>query len=307
MRQGRALPLGDAMEYQETWVQRGQHRIYTRDYRGVDPPVVLLHGFPDNLHLYDQLVPQLHLPRRVVTFDFLGWGASDKPVGYRYTATNQTGDLDAVIDQLGLDRVVLVAHDASGPPAIDWALDHPERVAGLVLLNTYYSRMPGLRTPEAIRLFSTPIVRSVARPLSRLFGDLLFRRMYHWQVGRFVRDPQVREQFVPLLYRQFVASPSTHEAFFGLNRDLWSAMASGTAKLPRLRRFARPVRIIFGAADPYLNAGVARRFHQLLPTSELFLVPDARHYVQLDEPQQVARLILAISGQGLPAAPPTTA
>jgi pimeloyl-ACP methyl ester carboxylesterase len=233
-----------------------------------------------------------------VSFDFLGWGASDKPTGYPYTATNQTGDLDAVIEYLQLGPVVLVAHDASGPPAINWALDHPHRVAGLVLLNTYYSRMRRLRTPEVIRLFSTPILRTVARPLSRLFGDLLFGRLYRWQVGRFIRDPQVREQFLPLLYRQFTATPSAHEAFFALNRDLWPTVAAGTAAVPRLSWFDRPVRIIFGAADPYLNAEVARRFHELFPTSELFLLDGARHYVQLDEPVGVGRLILGIPDRG---------
>lgn len=74
---------------------------------------MLLHGFPDNQHLYDRLVPEL-VRRRVVTFDFLGWGRSDKPAGYTYTASNQTGDLDAVITHLQLASVVLVAHDASG-------------------------------------------------------------------------------------------------------------------------------------------------------------------------------------------------
>ena len=64
--------------------------------------------------------------------------------------------------------------------------------------------------------------------------------------------------------------------------------------IPRLREFRRPVRIIFGDADPYLNAGVARRFHELFAGSELFLVPGARHFVQMDEPAQVARLILAM-------------
>jgi pimeloyl-ACP methyl ester carboxylesterase len=275
-------------------VPRGTHHLYARDYPGAEPAIVLMHGFPDNLHLYDRLLPHLTPPRRVVTFDFLGWGGSDKPTRYPYTASNQTGDLDAVIDQLGLQQVTVVVHDASGPPGIDWALKHPDRVAALVLLNTYYSQMPGLRPPEAIWLFSTPLVRQVTRPASRLFGDLLFRRMYHWQVGRFFGDPDVREQFVPLLYQQFTTSPSAHEAFFGLNRDLLATIASRTANVPRLRGFTRPVRIIFGAADPYLNRQVARRFHQLLPTSELFLLDGARHYVQLDEPQQVARLILAI-------------
>jgi pimeloyl-ACP methyl ester carboxylesterase len=286
--------IQSARDYREHRVPRGSHHLYARDYPGAEPAIVLMHGFPDNLHLYDRLLPHLTPPRRVVTFDFLGWGGSDKPTGYPYTATNQTGDLDAVIDQLGLQQVTVVVHDASGPPGIDWALQHPDRVAALVLLNTYYSQMPGLRSPEAIWLFSTPLVRSIARPVSRLFGDRLFRRMYHWQVGRFFADPEVGEESLPLLYQQFATRPSAHEAFFGLNRDLLATIASRTANVPRLRGFTRPVRIVFGAADPYLNARVARRFHQLLPTSELFLLDGARHYVQLDEPQQVARLILAI-------------
>lgn len=280
------------MAYHTIYVQRQQYRIHVREYPGEEPAIILMHGFPDNLHLYDRLVAYLSPPRRVIAFDFLGWGASDKPSGYPYTATNQVGDLDAVVTGLELQQVILVAHDASGPPAIDWALDHSERVAGLVLLNTYYCAMPTLRSPEAIWLFSTPVVRNVARPVSRLFGDWIFRRMYQWQVGRFFRDAQVREQFVPLLYGQFDAQPSARPAFFRLNEDLLSTVRSRTKALPRLREFGRPVRIIFGDADPYLNTGVARRFHELLPASELFLVPGARHFVQMDEPAQVGRLIL---------------
>jgi haloalkane dehalogenase len=280
------------MAYQATYVQRQQYRIHVREYPGEEPAIVLMHGFPDNLHLYDRLFAYLSPPRRVIAFDFLGWGASDKPSRYPYTATNQVGDLDAVVTGLQLQQVILVAHDASGPPAIDWALDHSERVAGLVLLNTYYCAMPTLRSPEAIWLFSTPVVRSIARPVSRLFGYWIFRRTYQWQVGRFFRDAEIRKRFVPLLYQQFDATPSARPAFFRLNEDLLSTVRSRTKALPRLGEFRRPVRIIFGDADPYLNTGVARRFHELFPTSELFLVPGARHFVQMDEPAQVGRFIL---------------
>ena len=155
------------MASRETFVQREQHRIYVRDHPGAEPAIILMHGFPDNVHLYDRLAPYLSPPRRVVLFDFLGWGSSDKPSGYPYTADNQIGDLDAVITQLGLGQVVLVAHDASGPPAIDWALAHPERVAGLALLNTYYCEMPTLRPPEAIWLFSTPVIREIEAARAR--------------------------------------------------------------------------------------------------------------------------------------------
>jgi len=150
-------------------------------------------------------------------------------------------------------------------------------VAGLVLLNTYYCEMPTLRRPEAI---------------------WLFRRMYWWQVGRFIRDVDVRREFVPLLYQQFDATPSARPAFFRLNEDLLPMVQSRTQMIPKLKEFRRPVRIIFGDADPSLNSGVARSFHRFLPGSELFLIPGARHFVQLDEPEQVARLILAMPGPG---------
>jgi pimeloyl-ACP methyl ester carboxylesterase len=279
--------------YQETFVERDQHRIYVREHLGEEPAIILMHGFPDNLHLYDRLVPFLSPPRRVITFDFLGWGASDKPSGYPYTASNQVGDLNAVITHLRLQQVTLVAHDASGPPAIDWALGHSERVAALVLLNTYYCTMPTLRPPEAIWLFSTPLVRNIARPVSQIFGNWIFHRMYQWQVGRFFRDAEVRKKFLPLLYQQFASTPSARPAFLRLNEDLLPTVRSRTEMLPKLREFRRPVRIIFGDADPYLNKGVAQSFQELFPMSQLFLLPGAGHFVQMDEPAEVARLILA--------------
>jgi pimeloyl-ACP methyl ester carboxylesterase len=262
-------------------VARGPHRIHAEVVPGDGVPVVLLHGFPDNLHLYDRLLPRLAGRAPVVRFDFLGWGRSDKPAGYPYTATNQTGDVAAVVDaasaHLGSDRVVLVAHDASGPPAIDWALANPGRVAGLVLLNTYYHWMPGLRRPPAIALYSTPVLRSVARAVVRRRPEL-DRRLYAWQVGGFVRDPE----FLP-------ARP----AFWRLNDDLLGTVLTRLRRVGELRRFQPPVRVVFGATDRYLNASVARRFAALFPHSELHLLADAGHYVQVDEPDAVADLILA--------------
>jgi pimeloyl-ACP methyl ester carboxylesterase len=103
---------------------------------------------------------------------------------------------------------------------------------------------------------------------------------------------------VPLLYQQFDATPSAQPAFFRLNVDLMPMVRSHNEMIPKLKEFRRPVRIIFGDADYTLNSGVARTFHEFLPGSELFLIPGARHFVQLDEPEQVARLILTMPGPG---------
>jgi haloalkane dehalogenase len=271
-------------------VMRGRYRLHVEVTRGAGPPVVLMHGFPDNIHLYDRLLPYLD-GRQVVRFDFLGWGESDKPAGYPYTADNQTGDLDAVVDALPGDmdarRVVLVAHDASGPPAIDWALANPSRVAGLVLLNTYYHWTPRLRRPPAIALYSTPLVRDVARAAVRRWPEL-DRRLYRWQVGRFIHDADVREQMVPQLYREFLPA---REAFWRLNDDLLGTVLNRRRRVAAIRAFAPEVRVVFGADDRYLNPHVALEFASLFPHSELFLIPRAGHYVQVDEPERVARLI----------------
>jgi haloalkane dehalogenase len=103
----------------------------------------------------------------------------------------------------------------------------------------------------------------------------------------------VREQFLPILYERFDAVPSARPAFYRLNEDLRGTIRSRTRSIPKLKEFNRPVRIIFGEDDPYLNRGVAQRFHELFPTSELFLIPTARHFVQMDEPEEVARLMLS--------------
>jgi haloalkane dehalogenase len=273
----------------ERTVDHQGNRIHAEDHPGAEPAIVLMHGFPDNLHLYDRLVPLL-AGRRVITFDFLGWGRSDKPPGYPHTSTNQTHEVAAVIDALQLEQAVLVAHDASGPPAIDWAVAHPTRVAGLVLLNTYYGWHPALRAPEAIALYSTPLIRTIARAIVER-NEWLDEKLFAWQVGRFIRDDSQRAELVPRLYADFRAA---RPAFWRLNEDLLGTVISRRLRSRRLRSFDRPVRIVFGDADPYLNRRVAWRLHRIFPTSDLHLLATARHYVQVDEPKTVAQLIMSL-------------
>jgi pimeloyl-ACP methyl ester carboxylesterase len=274
-------------------VSRGPYRLHAELVPGPGVPIVLMHGFPDSTHLYDRLVPHLAGRRPVVRFDFLGWGRSDKPAGYPYTAANQAGDLAAVVgaldDQLGGGQLVLVAHDASGPPAVDWALAHQDRVARLVLLNTYYHWTAALRRPPAIALYSTPVIGAAARAVVRWRPDL-DRRLYHWQVGKFIADPAIRAQLVPQLYKQFLPA---RPAFWRLNDDLVGAVLTRRRRRPDMRRFGPPVRVIFGARDRYLNPRVARDFRALFPNSELHLLEGGGHFVQVDQPQQVAALIVA--------------
>lgn len=93
-----------------------------------------MHGFPDNQHLYDALFPLPTRQHHVLSFDFLGWGTSDKPVGKVYDVASQRADLDAAVAHFGLQQVVPVLHDMAGPVGIDWVLDNPQRSRAQVQL-----------------------------------------------------------------------------------------------------------------------------------------------------------------------------
>lgn len=276
--------------FQDRFVRRGSHRLHIRERQGAEPAIVLMHGFPDNHHLYDRLVPYLK-GRHVVTFDFLGWGESDKPAHYDYTFANQEGDVDAVINGLGLQRVVLVPHDASGPAGINWALDHPDKVAAVVALNTFYCLLPDAppNPPEAIRLFSDPAFKRLTEHFRASPRE--FRWLYDFQVGGFIADEKVRKKFVPLLYRQFTAKPSTLGAFLALNADLTPAVLANTERVAELKTFPAPVVFAFGE-DPYLSPAQGRALADLFGNGTAMTIEGARHFPQLDTPAEVARIVL---------------
>ncbi len=197
-----------------------------------------------------------------------------------------------MLDTLGVEQVVLVPHDASGPVAINWALDHPERVAALVLLNTYYAQAPTLRFPEFIALFADPAHATLARAMAQ--EPQVAQWLLRWQGEQFGAAAPPPETLLPLVLHEFADPPSTFPAFIALTSDLHATLRADTQRLPDLKAFDRPVRIIFGAGDPYLNPGVAEQFHEAFPASELFLL-HAGHWPQLDAPEEVARLLLSLS------------
>jgi len=276
--------------YKTHYVNRNGLKIHVREYgkKSTQPSMVLMHGFPDSMHLYDWLVPELMNDEHIIAFDFIGWGDSDKPTNHAYNFASLIADLEAVVNRFRLDNMILVAHDASGPTGINWSLDNQDRVAGLVILNSVYNQMPTLVRPEAIETFSTPGLQQWISTRVSSSSDALWMRGYNQQMDRFISTKSLREPFKKILGHQAL---KIRPAFFGLNRVLQRHVESNNAKTKLLKSFKPPVRIIFGDDDPYLNRGVAKEFHRLYGDSELFLIKDAGHFVQVDKPKEVAGLI----------------
>jgi pimeloyl-ACP methyl ester carboxylesterase len=225
--------IADTSGFTQHRVQREAHAIYARHYAGTSPAFVLMHGFPDNLRICDALAPLLAgAGRRVVAFDFLGYGGSDKPVDYRCTSAGLEDDLQAVVAALGLGPIVPVAHDASGPTAINWAIAHPQQVAALALLNTYYDAAPTLRVPEFVGLFADPGYADLAAAFAGNPAQLGW--LLAFQAGQFRRGapPALQERAEGMLEPIIRASLPRRRALF---RPLWASRATCTPPWRRTR------------------------------------------------------------------------
>ena len=268
-------------------------REFGKQYKANAPSILLMHGFPDSQHLYDELIPFLSKHRHVISFDYLGWGDSDKPKNHIYNTQSLIDDMNAVIEYFLLKDIVIVTHDASGPAGIDWAIAHPNTVHTLVLLNTYYYPMKTLVPPEAIKLFSTPSIKRDMTIAFAKISDNIWQSGMVDQINKFMIDPIMRDKYTKIFAHQALGIKS---AFFGLNDVL---VKETQDRIPlakkRLGSFSKPVLIVFGAQDPYLNSGVAKEFHTLFPNSSLHLIENASHYVQIDKPNEVAKYILKVS------------
>jgi haloalkane dehalogenase len=269
-------------------------RLHVSDHPGDEPALVLMHGFPDDSRIYNRLVPLLS-PRRAVTFDFLGYGSSERPQTGALDRADHVHQLGAVLDELGIETAVLVGHDASGPVAIDYALTTPDRVGQLILLNTYYGHAPALRLPEMIRLLADPDMT----PLADAMLDDANQRM--WLLGHTARqfgaDPlDPGSVGITSVLPQFFGDGDQPDALPAI-RAWTSALFSDLDTQDRqitLKRMASldiPVRLIFGALDRYLNPDLAAHLAGLIPKAGLHLVDDASHWPQWDQPEAVAELI----------------
>ncbi len=283
--------------FSEHRIPSGQGDLAVRDYPGTGPAIVLMHGFPDNQGIYEELIPHLtEAGRRVVTFDFLGFGASDKPDGAAYSFAQQQDDLEAVVDRLELNEVVLVPHDSSGIVAVTYALAHPTRVAGLCMLNSAYDASPLAVWPEMIVVFGDPSLSALAQHFAQ--SPAQFGWLLTWQQERFAQylTPAQRDHFNavigPLIADNFMRQPSAAAAFMQMTSQFYAELHCNSARLGEVVALDLPVKVIWGTRDPYFSreSGEERaaRFKH-----GSFRPIDAGHWLQSDEPALVAKEILS--------------
>jgi haloalkane dehalogenase len=247
--------------------------------------VVMVHGTPSWSFEYRHVIPVLARTRRVIAFDHLGFGLSERPEAFAYSPEAHTLVLSELLAKLDVSRFSLVVHDYGGHIALPLAVQEPERLESLVVLNSWMWHL----AEDA----------QIAQG-ARLFGSWIGRLMYRWlNVSLRLLMPfgyAVRRRLTPRIHAQYLAPFARREA---RQRVLWAlarALLDSRESFDRLwqaraRLASIPSLIVWGLGDRALPPSALERFRQALPEARVEELAGVGHWPQEEAPVEVARLL----------------
>ena len=251
---------------------------------GSGAPVLLLHGEPTWSYLYRKIIPELVPSARAIAPDYFGFGRSDKPLRLEdYSYDFQVGSIVRLVEELDLRDLTVVVQDWGGPIGLRLAVEHPDRVARLVIMNT---GIGGGRPPSEEWLRFRDFVRRVGT-------DLI--------PGKLVRisavqpmDDEVEEAYnapwpVPESKAGILAFPD----LVPISPEHPDTPAH-LAVREQLGRWEKPALVLFGDSDPIFSPRAAERIAQHIPGAlEPEIVEGAGHFLQEDKGAEIGRRIAA--------------
>jgi pimeloyl-ACP methyl ester carboxylesterase len=241
----------------------GYPRLHIEDGgRGRGVPVIFVHGIGGESGQWKAQLTALRAHRRAIAFDLRGMGASPVAADSDYTLAAMERDLDAVVGSLGIRRFVLVGHSYGGAVAARYAATHPDRVAGLVLVEPAAQ----LNIPDAA---------------AKQLGDAL----------RNSRDTLVPQLFGPAL------APSSAEVKSAVFRSIAKSNPDAFAgAFLGLRDFDAKAAVIAYRGPRLLIAASAIEqpvsFQRQFAEYPVRRVDGAGHWLMLDRPDELNRLLL---------------
>lgn len=255
---------------------------------GTGPAVVFVHGLGASIYAWRAILrPALQAGHRVVAFDNRGFGFSGRPdTGYSNAAYTRL--LVALLDSLAITDAVLVGHSMGGAISAQVAIEHPERVRGLVLIGPAGY---GVSEPWSLRVARLPLA---GRLLSGLRG--------RWTVAQLLRstygDPgRVTAADVDQYYAT-AAVPRSTVALRGVFQEFRFDALRG-----RLGRIQAPTLLIWGAQDRWIPLRLGEQMALELANGALVAIPGAGHDVQEERPDELVPTLLAFLREGLPRPP----
>jgi pimeloyl-ACP methyl ester carboxylesterase len=254
--------------------------------RGSGPSLTLLHGFPTSSWDWAKVAPALEQRFRLLCFDFLGLGDSDKPRRHRYSILEQADLTDALWRHYAIAETVLVGHDYGATVAQELLARRrtEARISSVILLNAaVYVR---LARPLLIqRLLASRITGPLAAHAVR---ENVFRRSLASVFSpRYpISENELREHW-RILQRHRGTAPVSHR----LSRYMVERRLHASRWEDALESAHVPLRFVWGMADPRSGAHIAHEIRRRLPDAPLVGFDDVGHYPHLEVPELVAHEI----------------
>jgi epoxide hydrolase 4 len=278
------------LDLHESYAQIGDVTLHYVE-AGDGPLVVLLHGFPEFWFGWrDQIAPLAAAGFRVVAPDLRGYNLSSKPKGLRaYSADKLADDIHGLIRELGHDSAMVVGHDWGGTVAWTLAMNHPEVVERLVVLDAAHPRklQKGLFAPRQLLRSWYFFFFTVPWLPERILRAKRFRFL-----RRFLRD--ARPAYTPEEMDRYVeawSQPGAATAMLDYYR--YSVLTPPWKAWNAIRTISAPTLVIWGQDDRYLGGRLAEPDHDLVPNLDrVERLPGASHWVHHDEAERVNELLV---------------
>ena len=242
------------------------------------PVVVLLHGTPASSHMYRNLIPALADRYRVIAPDYPGFGHSDVPATdeFDYTFDTLADHVDALLEQLGVDRYALYVQDYGAPVGWRLALRHPERIAAVVTQNGN-AYVEGFVGDAMEPLFVYGRDRSEANAAA--LRELISPDGLVWQFTHGVADPSIVDPDAWVnAHAAVAATPARVDAQLALFADY----IANVELYPRVHEYFRtsqvPLLAVWGRNDEIFGPDGALAFGRDLPHAEINLL-DGGHFL----------------------------
>jgi pimeloyl-ACP methyl ester carboxylesterase len=268
----------------------GRRLFYREAGRSDTPAVVLLHGTPASSHMYRNLIPALTDRYRVIAPDYPGFGHSDVPGTdeFDYTFDTLADHVDALLEQLGVDRFAIYVQDYGAPVGWRLALRHPERIAAVITQNGN-AYVEGFVGDAMEPLFAYGRDRS--EPNASALRDLISPKGLEWQFTHGVSDPSVVDPDAALNAHAAVASTPERVA---AQLELFADYISNVELYPRVHEYFRisqvPLLAVWGRNDQIFGPEGALAFGRDLPDAQIDLL-DGGHFLLESRLDDVVALI----------------
>ena len=262
----------------------GLHVHYRDEGNSAGPAIVLVHGFAASLQAWEPWVARLGGDYRIISLDLPGHGLTRAPEGYVASTDGNVAIVDELTRRLGAERFVLGGNSMGGAVAWNYALQHPDRLRGLVLVDSAgwpSHRKGGAGPPAIFRLLGNPAGRTILKsfdptPLAK----------------RGLRSAYVDERLVtPALvarYTDFARAPGHKDILLTMQnrpRAPVSAQTFATLRLPTL--------VLVGEADRVIPPAQSRSLAAAIPGAKLIAYPGVGHVPMEQIPDRSAADVAA--------------